>query len=206
MVKPKNYYSRFNHFLTLDLRTIESFRVIKHWLKNKRKIVDIGCGIGYLTFFWQAIGIDNDSQAITIARKHFPKNQFITQDITQKLPFKTNSVNALVCYNVLEHLSPAGRQNFFKQAKRVLTKDGLFIAGHIDENYWLNHLLALIIPNYGIKDPTHLVSWTNQDFTQQVSKYFQIVKQKQTSPYGKLIFLTRFLKGELLILAKQKLL
>lgn len=201
-MKPKDYYSRYDHFLNLPLRNVESFQTIKTWLRGKKKLVDIGCGVGHLTSFWRAIGIDNDSQAIKIARKHFPKSKFILGDVTKKLPLKNNSIDALICYNILEHLPDKRREKFFKEAKRVLKKDGIFIAGYIDENYWFNRLLAFLIPNYGIKDPTHLVSWKVSDFRKEVSKYFKIIKEKKTSPYGKLTFVTYHLKGEVIILAK----
>lgn len=201
-MKPKDYYSRYDHFLNLDLSKVESFQTIKEWLKGRKRIVDIGCGVGYLTSFWKAVGIDNDPQAIKIAKKRFPKTKFILGDATKKLPFKTNSIDAVVCYNILEHLPDEGREKFFKEAKRVLKKDGLFIASYIDEDYWLNRLLALLLPSYGIKDPTHLVSWKVPNFRRAVFKHFLTVKEKRTSQYGKLIFLTRFFKGELLIKAK----
>jgi len=201
-MKPKGYYSRYNHFLNLDLRNVESFQTIKNWLRRKKKPVDIGCGLGHLTSFWGAVGIDNDPQAIKIAKKHFPKSKFILGDVTKKLPFKNNSIDALICYNILEHLPDKGRKKFFKEAKRVLKKDGIFIAGYIDEDYWFNRLLGSLIPNYGIKDPTHVVSWKVQDFRKEISKYFKIIKEKRTSPYGKLTFITYYLKGEVIILAK----
>lgn len=202
-MKPKAYYSRYDHFLNLDLSKINSFQTIKNWLKKRNKIVDIGCGLGHLTSFWQAMGIDNDPQAIKIAKKHFPQTKFILSDVTKKLPFKTNSIDALICYNILEHLTNKARRKFFNQAKRILKKNGIFIAGYADEDYWFNRLLAFLIPNYGIKDPTHLVSWKVSDFKKEVSKYFKIVKEKQTSPYGKLIFITKYLKGEVLLLTKK---
>ncbi len=202
-MKSKDYYSRYDHFLRLDLSKVESFQTIKNWLKGKKKVVDVGCGVGHLASFWGAVGIDNDLEAIKIGKKRFPKTKFILNDVIRKLPFKKNSIDAIVCYNVLEHLPDDGRERFFDEAKRILKKDGIFIAGYIDEDYWFNHLLAFLIPDYGIKDPTHLVSWKVSDFKKEVSKYFKIVKEKRTSPYGKLTFITCFLKGEVIILARK---
>ncbi len=202
-MKPKDYYSRYNHFLNINLSKVESFQTIKNWLQGKKKIIDAGCGVGHLTSFWKVVGVDNDSQAIKIAKKHFPRTKFILGNITKKLPFKTSSIDAVICYNVLEHLPDQGRNKFFKEAKRVLKKNGVLIAGYIDEDYWFNRLLASIFPNYGIKDPTHLVSWKVSDFKKEVSKNFKIIKEKRTSPYGKLTFITCFLKGEVIILTRK---
>lgn len=202
MMKPKNYYCRYDHFLKTDLNKVSSFKTIKDWLKNSKIILDIGCGVGHLTSFWGAMGLDNDKKAVVLARQRFPKTKFIFGDATKKIPFDTNSIDAIVCYNVLEHLTDQARENFFQETKRVLKKDGIIIAGYIDEDFWLNRLLAKLFKNYGINDPTHQVSWKITDFEKEISKHFRITDEKQTSPYGKLTFITKFLKGERLILAK----
>lgn len=201
-MKPKNYYSRYDHFFKIDLNKVGSFKTIKDWLKNSKIILDIGCGVGHLTNYWGATGVDNDPKAIDLAKKRFPKTKFLVGDATKKIPFDTNSIDAIVCYNVLEHLTNQARENFFQEAKRVLKKDGIIIAGYIDEDFWLNRLLAKLFKNYGINDPTHQVSWKITDFEKEIGKHFRITGEKQTSPYGKLIFITKFLEGELLILAK----
>jgi SAM-dependent methyltransferase len=203
-MKPKNYYWRYQHFLTLNLDKVESFRVIRNWLGNRKKIVDIGCGLGHLATFWQAIGLDNDPSAIQKAKSLFPQTKFILTDAANRLPFKDNSIDAFICYNILEHLTAWARKKLFWEIKRTLKKDGVLIAGYVDETFWFNRLLAFLMSNYGINDPTHLVSFTPEEFKNEIRKNFKIVKVKKTSQYGKLIFVTRFFKGEILIKAKQK--
>lgn len=201
-MKPRHYYSRYQHFLKLDLNRIESFRIIKNWLGKKKKIVDLGCGLGYFTHYCQAIGLDKDQEAIKKAEKIFPTTKFLLADLIQKMPFKDKEVEAFLCYNVLEHLSEADRKKVFKEIKRSLKPDGILIAAYLDETFWFNRLLALFIPDYGLKDPTHLVAWTPQQFQEEIEKDFKIIKTKRTSQYGKFIPLTRFLKGEIILAAK----
>lgn len=201
-MKQKDYYDRYSHFQKIDLSKVSSFKTIKDWLKDSKIILDIGSGVGHLTHFWNAVGIDNDSTGLDLAGKKFSKTKFILGDVTKKIPFDTDSIDAIVCYNVLEHMTNKGRENFFKQAKTVLKKDGIFIAGYIDEDFWLNRLLARIFKDYGMNDSTHLVSWKLDDFINEIRKHFKIESMKKTSPYGRLTFITKFLKGELLILAK----
>ncbi len=200
-MKPKDYYSRYDHFLNLDLKKVGSFKTIKDWLKNSKNIVDVGCGVGHLTSFWGASGLDSNSSAIELAKKRFPKTQFFLASAS-KLPFKNHSIDAVICYNVLEHLPNKIRDGFFLEAKRILKKEGMLIAGYIDEDFFFNRLLASVFPDYGINDSTHLVSWKMKDFENEIAKHFKIIKAKKTSPYGKLTFITKFLKGELLIMAK----
>lgn len=204
MAKPRDYYFRYNHFLKLNLDRIESFAVIKRWLNGKKMIIDVGCGVGHLTTFWKAIGIDYDKEALENAKKNFPNTKFIQSDVSRKIPFADQSVDAIVCYNVLEHMTDRAREGFFEEARRVLKKEGIIIAAYIDEDFWFNRLLALIFPNYGLNDPTHLVSWKLADFKEEIGRHFKIISTKMVSPYGKLIFMTRFLKGEMVILAKKK--
>lgn len=201
-MKSKDYYSRYDHFLNIDLSKVGSFKEVKDWLKNSKIIVDVGCGVGHLTSFWGAIGIDIDPSGINIARKKFPESRFILGDAAKKMPFLKNSIDAIICYNVLEHMADQERENFFREAKRVLKKEGILIAGYIDEDFWFNRLLARMFKDYGINDSTHLVSWKLDDFRNEIQKHFRIISMKKTSPYGKLTFITKFLKGELLILAK----
>jgi len=53
------YYKRYEHFKRINnLGEVESFRVIKSWARGK--ILDIGCGIGYITNYLGAVGIDVD--------------------------------------------------------------------------------------------------------------------------------------------------
>lgn len=203
-MKPHDYYSRYDHFLQLNLTKVGSFRTIAFWLKEYQKIIDVGCGVGHLTNYWKATGIDKDNKGIELARKNFPNTKFIHSDISKTLPFASSSIEVIVCYNVLEHLDNQAREKFFTEAKRILRKNGIIIAGYIDEDFWLNRLLASLFKDYGLNDSTHLVSWKIPDFKEEISRHFQIIKSKKTSPYGKFTFLTKFLKGEMLLFAKVK--
>jgi SAM-dependent methyltransferase len=198
----KKYYSRFEHFLNINLNLIESFLTIKNWLKGYKTIVDIGCGIGYLTNYWNAIGIDNSSEAIKQAQKLYPKINFSVADVSKKLPFDNNSIDAFVCYNVLEHLDDKTRNRLYFEFQRCLSKNGIIVAAYMNEGYWFNRILALIKPDYGSNDSSNCVSWTPQEFRNEIGKKFEIVKIKRTSQYGKMIPFTRFLKGETVIKAK----
>ncbi|MDO8551660.1 MAG: class I SAM-dependent methyltransferase [bacterium] len=203
-MKRSNYYDRYQHFLNLKLDKVESFRQIKKWSNGRKKIIDLGCGVGYLTNYLEGVGFDNNKEVIEKAKKLFPKTKFILADLSQKLPLKKKEVDCFVCYNLLEHLKDMCREKLFGEIRRTLTSDGILIVAYLDETFWFNRLLAVFMPNYGIKDPTHLVSWSPEDLRTELKKHFKILKENKTSQYGRSIFLTRFLKGEMLYLLKLK--
>lgn len=197
-MKNSHYYQRFEHFLTLDLDKVGSFRQLKTWLKDKKKILDVGCGVGYLTCYLGATGIDSNSYAIGRAKKLYPDTKFLKAS-ADCLPFANNSFEAIVCYNVLEHLTHTQREKFFNEAHRVLKKNGLFLAGYIDETHPVSRLYPLFFPTGGRGDPTHKVSWSPEDFKKEVAKYFKIVKEKKTSPFGRFLPFSQIFKNELLL-------
>lgn len=202
-MKNMAYYGQYSHFHKVDLNKVSSFKTIKDWLGSSKNAIDIGCGVGHLTAFLSITGIDNDINAICFAKKKYPKTKFILGDVTKNLPFKNRSLDAIICYNILEHLTEKGRESFFSEAKRILKKEGILIAGYIDENFWLNRILAIVLPDHAGGDSTHLVSWKLSDFENEITKNFKIIKKKKTNPYARLTFITKYLKGEEIILAKQ---
>ncbi len=200
----QQYYLRYNHFHKMDLEKVGSFKVIKNWTKNCRCIIDVGCGVGHLTNYLKATGCDPNQYAIKCARQFYPQTKFHC-GILQSLKLPNASVETIVCYNVLEHLTSTLRQSLFNEIKRVLKKDGLLIAGYIDENHWANKLRTLFDPSQAKGDQTHQVSWSLSDFRQAVKNGgFVIQEEKMASPFGKLIPLTKYLKGELLLKCRKK--
>ena len=90
--------------------------------KEKISILDLGCGdMPFKAFFLgiseKFIGIDND-----------PNSQAdIIQDISEALPFKSNSFDLVILSEVLEHLEEPLR--VIENIKRILKNDGfLFIS------------------------------------------------------------------------------
>jgi 2-polyprenyl-3-methyl-5-hydroxy-6-metoxy-1,4-benzoquinol methylase len=98
--------------------------------ENKdRKILDIGCGNGWLTNYlienrFDAYGTDASQSGIEIAKRKNP-NRFFVQDLTKDdLPeeLKNISYNTIISTEVIEHLySPL---EYFDFCKRILQKSG----------------------------------------------------------------------------------
>ncbi len=84
-------------------------------------VLEIGCSVGHHTQFgWeQKIGIDNDFEALRIARaKGFT---VVQMDIEQGLAFDDQSISSIDCQHVIEHVQ---RPLFLLQECRRVLKPG----------------------------------------------------------------------------------
>jgi len=101
-------------------------------------VLDVGCGRGDLVlylakFVKKAIGIDYSSDGIALAegiRKKAPKSiqqktAFYVMNI-KKLQFPDNSIDVVICIDVLEHLYKPEVEIALREISRVLKKDGVF--------------------------------------------------------------------------------
>ncbi|MBO4309723.1 MAG: class I SAM-dependent methyltransferase [Lachnospiraceae bacterium] len=105
-------------------------RIIKERFKefNGEIILDLGCGYGYYTDYFNsigacAIGTDASQKMIDIARKKYPKCEFLCSDITSKLPFEKESFDIVFCNQVLMDIEDL--KNVFGECHRVLKEGGI---------------------------------------------------------------------------------
>jgi SAM-dependent methyltransferase len=197
MINADSYYRRYEHFRRInELGKVESFKVIKSWARGK--ILDIGCGIGYITNYLNAIGIDVDTAALRLARRYYPHLDVVRASC-EILPFRNSYFDTILCYNVLEHLTEEARMKTFKEVKRVLNDKGYFIAGMEDLKYIVNIVKGLLTGNQSTHDPTHRFNWGAEDFKKIICEDFDIVEEKRASGYGRFIKIAKHLKGDVLL-------
>ncbi|MCL7765418.1 class I SAM-dependent methyltransferase [Polaribacter sp. Z014] len=104
--------------------------------ENNAKILDVGCGIGTLSFelikyYKSVLGVDMDAEMIQTALKNKKSNSDTIQfEQLSMLELDTsidkNSINGIICFgNTLVHLNSIIEINdFLEQAKTALTFDG----------------------------------------------------------------------------------
>jgi len=89
----------------------------KYFNPENKKIVDVGCGTGIATNFFNCeIGIDPSEKLLYIARKKFPKIKFI-KGKAEKLPFRDNEFDAVVSLTAIQNFEDI--EKGLKEIKRV---------------------------------------------------------------------------------------
>lgn len=134
----------YHHIFKLNQALVN---FIKAFTPNKDAlIVDVGCGIGTLSFemakvYPNVIGIDIDAEMIRVAaerKEHEHSSVSFIQggmlEVTHL--FKPKSVDTLLCFgNTLPHLNTLEAVSlFFKQARTVLKDEGRFLIQLVNYN------------------------------------------------------------------------
>lgn len=140
-------------------------------------VLDLGCGMGgFLTALSRqgvadTLGIDFDYDSCQIAKLRTEKYRFRTpvlQAVGEHLPFKNNSLDAVVCFEVLEHA-----KDYFAiltEIKRVLKPKG-------EALITIPNRLSLYDPHYYLP----FINWFPRRPIEWILKYLGRVKRKSLS-------------------------
>lgn len=105
-----------------------------------KKVLDLGCGSGWLSVFiskygFDVTGIDIAKPAIDLgklwAQEDNVKVDFLVGDLLN-LPFKENTFDAVVCNSVLEHFRLDQAKTLFEKIQMILSDKG-FMFGCFDK-------------------------------------------------------------------------
>lgn len=96
--------------------------------KKREKILDIGCGTGFLLRAAEkkglnTFGLDISSEAVKVAKK-IAKKSVIKRGLGEKLPFKSNYFDYIACTGSLEHFLDISKG--IKEMVRVAKDNALF--------------------------------------------------------------------------------
>ncbi|MDP2710946.1 MAG: methyltransferase domain-containing protein [Solirubrobacteraceae bacterium] len=100
-------------------------------LANGRRVVDVGCGLGYGAAAMAAAGaasvdaVDANGSAIGIARRNHGNGVRYTIGDIRKLPYADASFDLAVCFEVIEHI--VEHDALLEEMRRVLVPDGLVL-------------------------------------------------------------------------------
>lgn len=129
-----------------QLRNPWIHQMIQKQLSKSCKVLDLGCGAGFLTSYLaelghDATGIDLSEESLKIAQKHDPSQRVnYLRASADAVPFENESFDVVCAMDLLEHVhNPA---SVIKEASRVLKKQGLFFFHTFNRNL-LSYLMVI---------------------------------------------------------------
>ena len=110
-------------------KRLDSLARIAEKHANGRTLLNIGCGNGYLERAakqrnWKVLSVDPDRQSIERLQAEGIEAHC---GLIESLPIASDSVNAVICTEVFEHLKPETMETGLKEIRRVLVPGGVLI-------------------------------------------------------------------------------
>ncbi|WP_321330281.1 glycosyltransferase [uncultured Ilyobacter sp.] len=142
---------------------------VKNICSNK-KVVDIASGEGYGSFILadtadKVLGLDISLEAIENAQLKYKKeNLEYKQGSVEEIPIENESIDVVVSFETLEHVSEELQKKFLKEIKRVLKKDGILVISTPDKQIYSD------IFNY--KNEFHEKEFYKEEFISFLKPYF----------------------------------
>lgn len=189
---PADYYEKGiksnilkRHWHTLKINTFQ--RLISKL--NPKTILDVGCASGRMANEVSKIfpkakisAIDIYSNAINFGKKKYPNINFKLSD-AHKLPFKKNSFDLVICYEVIEHVIDPGK--VLAEIKRVLKPNGRAIVA-MDSGNWLFRIIWFISEKTISKvwQGAHLHPFKHIELEKEIKKATLKIIKKKFSHYS----------------------
>lgn len=189
VLKSKGYYWHYENFIRQkDLSILSIYKALKAELP-KGRVLDFGCGVGYITDFLGAEGADVEAGALKRARQLYPKRKFHQFRDVKDLQ-RLGRFDAVTCVNVVEHLFDGTREKLFATLPKLLKPKGRILFVYDDMYHPLQIVAGLKKPGTLLLDPTHIYCWTEGQFRRLLEKDFHVKKevkgniQLATLPWG----------------------
>ncbi|MFW9972709.1 MAG: class I SAM-dependent methyltransferase, partial [Candidatus Odinarchaeota archaeon] len=112
---------------------IKRYEWVKNFVRNL-KVLDNGCGTGYGTYFLaknqvkEILGIDISIEAIKYAQRNYHSHnlQFKQMD-SLSLKFLNAHYDAVISFDVIEHIDEQFQEKFLSEIVRVIKENGILI-------------------------------------------------------------------------------
>ena len=122
------------NYLKIKLKMEDNYAIFHSLLPLKGKIMDIGCGYGFLSYMLsflseerEILGVDYDDEKIATAQHAYSKTekmQFVSADI---MKFEFQQQDAFVLMDVIHYLEPADQEILLKKCIEHLNTDGIIL-------------------------------------------------------------------------------
>jgi ubiquinone/menaquinone biosynthesis C-methylase UbiE len=184
VVRGRDYYGRYEKMYDRSLMEIPSFKLLSDLAHGK--ILDVGCGVGYLsTLFPDYVGVDSSKEALALAKKR-TRREYIVSD-AMNLPFHTSTFDSCISYDSIEHMKSIDRA--VSEMKRVSNK---VVLSYVDFNSYYRFFAY---------DKSHVNIPASKEITSLLAKYFTHVRMFESSGIFKIprflnAFLGRYLPNQ----------
>ena len=138
-------------------------------------VLDLGCGVGYGAKILarsaaQVVAADVDEHPLRYGEETYPDAKIQRVHVapvteTQGLPFADSSFDAVVSFEVIEHVPVEQMQAFFAEMARVLKPGGAVILSTPNKNIYIQY-----------PDPYHVSLMTLEEFSRLLNSQFENVQ------------------------------
>ena len=109
----------------------------------KTKVLDLGCGIGYDSFYLTQRGLDViacdfSEKALARLRERVPNAETMMLDISEKLPFEDESFDLIIADLSLHYFDTQTTEKIMQEIERILAPKGHLLA-RVNSIHDVNH-------------------------------------------------------------------
>lgn len=163
---------------------------IEKMLNKKDVVLDLGSGTGQTSLkiayrTKKVVGLEIDLKLLEIAKqsalsKKIKNISFIKGDANERLPFKSNTFDKVLCSDVLEHLNK--REEAVKEIYRVLKKPGIaFFVTDNPNTSWKN--LQKSVGLFYYADLDHKYEYPKMEILRLLEENNFMIETIQTTTY-----------------------
>lgn len=156
--------------------TVEHMQRYKSIIKlvKEKKVIDIACGEGYGTAMLaetasEIMGIDIDADTIGRAQEKYNRENLCYKiGSVEKIPVADNSVDLIVSFETIEHVTEELQHAFLKECARVLKSSGMLIMSTPNKEIYSDQ--------YNYVNEYHVHEFYHDEYLQFLKQKFKFVE------------------------------
>ena len=177
---------------------IESFYLVSRWNnQNKINFLDLGCGLGRHTILFGLNGFnvsafdisENSVQRTSEWARELNLNIDIKLGDMLNIPFPDNSMDCVLCMNVISHTDTPGVYQIANELKRVLKQNGeCYLTLASKETWGFKQNWPVVDENTKLRDetgPEYMVPhfYADYDLIHKIFSDFEIIEIRHIGTY-----------------------
>ena len=177
-------YSLVNNSNNVGYKDRTLIRILNDYVVSNKNCLDFGPGSGrWINFLKKKntkniYAVDISDKVIEINKKNC-KKIFKLNFEKKKIPLQNNSIDLVLCLEVLEHLRQPN--HFLKEIVRLLKKDSIAVFSIPNLLSFSSRVRVMLglLPTAIVSDPTHIKFYRKND----IMKIFSVLRIKSEFPF-----------------------